>query len=252
MPGEMKYQAIVVAGGKGLRMGGSIPKQFVPVGGRPVLMRTLERLYASLRKLQHFSEKDAAPSAKSAASFPDGGSAVLVLVLPAGQQDYWRSLCAQYDFRIPYRLATGGATRFHSVKNGLAAADAEGLIGVHDGVRPFVSPAVVEAAYRAAEKYGAAVPALPVADSLRLLQPDGSSRPVDRSLMRRVQTPQVFRADWLRAAYGQAYREEFTDDASVVEAAGHSVALVGGNPENIKLTTPWDLQVAEMLCRADV
>ena len=138
------------------------------------------------------------------------------------------------------------------MKNGLAAADAEGLIGVHDGVRPFVSPAVVEAAYRAAEKYGAAVPALPVADSLRLLQPDGSSRPVDRSLMRRVQTPQVFRADWLRAAYGQAYREEFTDDASVVEAAGHSVALVGGNPENIKLTTPWDLQVAEMLCRADV
>lgn len=241
----MKYQAIVVAGGKGLRMGGSIPKQFMPVGGVPVLMRTLESLYGSLQKLQHSSEKVPPLSAES-----DG--AVLILVLPADQQDYWQSLCAQHDFRVPYRLAEGGATRFHSVRNGLALADAEGLIGVHDGVRPFVSPSVVEAAYRAAAEYGAAVPVLPVVDSLRQLRPDGSSVPVDRSPMRLVQTPQVFRADWLRAAYEQPYREEFTDDASVVEAAGHTVALVGGNRENIKITTPWDLQVAEMLCRGDV
>lgn len=238
-------QAIVVAGGRGLRMGGSVPKQFMPVGGLPVLMHTLNRLYASLQKVQRFLEKDAVLLGKRC-------SAIIVLVLPEDQQDYWRSLCAHYDFRIPHRVATGGATRFHSVRNGLAAADEEGLIGVHDGVRPFVSPGVVEAAYEAAARWGAAIPVLPVVDSLRLVRPDGSSAPVDRSAMRLVQTPQVFRADWLREAYGQPYREEFTDDASVVEAAGHAIALVEGNRENIKLTTPWDMQVAEVICRGNV
>lgn len=248
----MKYQAIVVAGGKGVRMGSAVPKQFLPVGGVPVLMRTLENLYAALRNLRHSAGEAPPLSSVGAGTSSGDDGVVLVLVLPVGQIDYWRSLCAQHGFSVPYRLATGGATRFHSVCNGLAAADGEGLIGVHDGVRPFVSHSVVEAAYRAAGRYGAAVPVLPVADSLRQLRPDGSSVPLDRSAIRLVQTPQVFRADWLRAAYRQPYRAEFTDDASVVESSGRAVALVEGNRENIKITTPWDVQVAEMLCRADV
>ena len=214
---------IIVAGGKGLRMGGDIPKQFLPVGGKPILMRTIDR----------FLEYDAGMQ--------------VVLVLPESQQDYWRSLCEQYHFVQPYTLANGGETRFHSVKNGLAkvAPDAT-LIGVHDGVRPFVSLETIRATYDEATRSEAVVPVVEVVETVRHLA-DGKSVTVPRSDYRLVQTPQVFSASLLRAAYEQPYTDFFTDDASVVERFGHAVTLVPGNRENIKITTPFDLRVAEVL-----
>lgn len=222
----MKRYVIVVAGGKGLRMGGEIPKQFLPVGGKPVLMRTVETFYRSV---------------------PDIG---IVLVLPCEQQDYWKKLCRQYDFRIPCTLADGGPTRFHSVQNGLKAVpngEEDALIAVHDGVRPFVSAQVIRNCFEEAACQGAVVPVLDMVDSVRQLTEKGCSVAVDRSRLKLVQTPQTFRADILKKAYGQNFTELFTDDASVVEASGVTVALVSGNRENIKITTPFDLKIAEAL-----
>lgn len=219
---------VVVAGGKGLRMGKDLPKQFLPVGGRPVLMHTLEA----------FHRCDVAMG--------------LVLVLPEAHRDYWDALCRRYDFALPHRVVSGGATRFHSVANGLRAVPPEvRLIGVHDGVRPFVSARLIEALFAAADCHGAAVPAIPVVDSLRHVDACGGSVAVSRSEYRSVQTPQVFRSALLLRAYDTPYRETFTDDASVVEAAGHAVTLVEGEVDNIKITTPRDLAVAEILLRAD-
>lgn len=215
---------IVVAGGKGLRMGGDVPKQFQLLAGRPVLMHTLENLHRTVPEMQ------------------------LVLVLPADQQDYWAQLCAQYAFDIPLRIATGGETRFHSVRNGLALIppEAEGVIGVHDGVRPFVSPEVVRATARKAAACGAAIPVVPVVETVRHREGTGS-RTVNRDEYCLVQTPQFFRCDLLRRAYAQPFSAAFTDDASVVEALGHPVELTEGNRENIKITTPFDKTVGELL-----
>ena len=224
----MKKYVIIVAGGKGLRMGGEVPKQFLPIGGKPVLMRTVEAFY----------QTDAETG--------------IVLVLPQEQQSYWKNLCSQYDFRIPYILADGGCTRFHSVRNGLQVIpdeDSDSLIAVHDGVRPFVSPRVIQECFEAATRWGAVVPVLDMVDSVRQLSEDGSSMAVDRSCLKLVQTPQTFRADILKNAYRQEFTERFTDDASVVEASGVSVALVSGNRENIKITTPFDLKIAEVLLK---
>ena len=225
---------IVVAGGKGLRMGGDVPKQFLPVGGEPVLMRTLRVFHEAL-------------------SSPFGGSegGLLILVLPADQQEYWQRLCDEYRFDVPYRLAAGGETRFHSVKNGLDLIpdDADGVVGVHDGVRPFVSAEVIRRCYDAAREHGAVVPVVPVVETVRQLLPEGGSLTVDRSLYRLVQTPQTFRIALLKEAFRQPYQPSFTDDASVVEHLGHRVVLVDGNRENIKLTTPSDIRYAEYLCK---
>ena len=209
---------VIVAGGKGLRMGADIPKQFLCVGGRPILIRTLER----------FREYDAGLQ--------------IVLVLPHEQQAYWADLCRQYGFSIDYTLADGGPTRFHSVLNGLqkVAPDAA-LIAVHDGVRPYVSTEVIGRCFDEAARSGAVVPVVDVVETLRHLDSDGTSHTVPRSEYVRVQTPQVFEAQLLRRAYAQPFSERFTDDASVVESTGHTVALVAGNVENIKITTPNDL-----------
>lgn len=221
----MKKYAVIVAGGKGLRMGGEIPKQFIPVKGKPVLMRTLEVFHAYDAEVE------------------------LILVLPMAQQDYWKTLCREYDFTLPYRLAAGGETRFHSVANGLALIPdgEEALVAVHDGVRPFVSRDVIAACFEKAVERDAVIPVTDVVETLRECQPDGESRTVDRSQYRLVQTPQTFRAEVLKRAYAQPYRPFFTDDASVVEASGVPVSLVAGNRENIKITTPFDLKIAEAL-----
>lgn len=219
----MKRYAIIVAGGKGLRMGGELPKQFIPVEGRPVLMRTLDAFHACDASIQ------------------------LILVLPHDHQAYWHELCAQYQFAVPHRIADGGATRFHSVQSGLSLVDApEALVAVHDGVRPFVSPEVISRCYAEAEAHGAVVPVIPVVETVRQLVGEGS-KTVARDAYRLVQTPQTFRATLLRRAYEQPYCDAFTDDASVVEALGSAVSLVDGNRENIKLTTPFDLIVAKAL-----
>lgn len=219
----MKNYVIIVAGGKGLRMGGEIPKQFLPVKGKPVLMRTLEAFHAYDPHLE------------------------LILVLPVDQQAYWEKLCTTYGFTLPHRVADGGETRFHSVKNGLALVDEEGLVGVHDGVRPFVSLEVIRNCYREAAQKEAVIPVVEVVETLRKLVGESESETVPRSRYRLVQTPQVFTVSLLKQAYAQPYSPMFTDDASVVEAIGHAVHLIPGNRENIKLTTPFDLKVAEVL-----
>ena len=215
---------IIVAGGKGLRMGSDIPKQFLPIGGKPVLMRTLERFRDYSADLQ------------------------IILVLPEAQQAYWQELCEKYDFKVKYQLANGGQTRFHSVQNGLALVpdDAEGVVGVHDGVRPFPSIEVIKNCYETARTAKAVIPVIPVVETVRHLEGD-SSVTVPRGDYRLVQTPQTFDIQLLKAANRQPYNDGFTDDASVVESYGHAITLVEGNRENIKITTPYDLKIAEVL-----
>ena len=192
---------IIVAGGKGLRMGSDIPKQFLPIGGKPVLMRTLERFRAY-----------------------------------------------SYHFDVEHQIANGGQTRFHSVQNGLALVpdDAEGVVGVHDGVRPFPSIEVIRNCYETARTAKAVIPVIPVVETVRHLEGDKSVT-VPRGDYRLVQTPQTFDIQLLKAANKQPYNDGFTDDASVVESYGHAITLVEGNRENIKITTPYDLKIAEVL-----
>ena len=224
----MNEYIIIVAGGKGLRMGGDIPKQFLPIGGRPVLMQTIERFRAYSPDLR------------------------IILVLPREQQDYWKQLCRDYHYPLPsegsgsYLLADGGETRFHSVQHGLALIpdDAEGVVGVHDGVRPFVAVEVIRRCFETAREAKAVIPVTPVVETLRHIP---SQKNVMRSDYCLVQTPQTFDIQLLKAANRQPYRDAFTDDASVVEAYGHPVTMVEGNRENIKITTPFDLKIAETL-----
>lgn len=220
---------IVVAGGKGLRMGGDIPKQFQLLGGYPILMHTLNRLHESV---------------------PD---ATLILVLPALQQSYWKGLCHKFHFTLPLILADGGETRFHSVLNGLKVVpdDVDGVVGIHDGVRPFVAAEVVKRCMSHAAEMGAVIPVVPVVETIRHLEEQGSVTK-NRDEFRLVQTPQTFRIDVIKNAYRQPYNPLFTDDASVVEASGVSVSLVEGNRENIKITTPFDKLVGEMLIQSNV
>jgi len=230
---------IIVAGGKGLRMGGDVPKQFLPIGGKPVLMRTIERFREYSEDLQ------------------------IILVLPNEQQGYWRELCQQYNFPLPvttplhyregqgggsYLIANGGGTRFHSVQNGLAMIpdDAEGVVGVHDGVRPFPSIDVIRRCYETARTAKAVIPVVSVVETVRHLEETGSVT-VPRNDYRLVQTPQTFDIQLLKAANRQPYNDGFTDDASVVEAFGFDITLVEGNRENIKITTPYDIIVAEAI-----
>lgn len=216
---EIKKAVVIVAGGKGLRMGGDVPKQFLVVDGKPILMHTIERFHDYDSSMQ------------------------IVVVLPKEQIDYWTALCRDYAFDIRVDVAEGGAERFHSVLNGLETVHEDvQLVGVHDGVRPYVSLPVIDACYVAAAERGAAIPVVDVFETLRHLTADGGSRTVPRSEYRLVQTPQVFSASLLREAYMQNYTPAFTDDASVVEAFGHEVTLVPGNRENIKITTRADLK----------
>lgn len=220
----MSDYIIVVAGGKGLRMGSDIPKQFLPIGGKPVLMRTLERFREYSEDLQ------------------------IILVLPEAQQEYWQELCKKYDFKVEYLLANGGQTRFHSVQNGLALVpdNAEGVVGIHDGVRPFPSIGVIRNCYETARIAKAVIPVIPIVETVRHLNNDDSMT-VPRNEYRLVQTPQTFDIQLLKAANHQPYNDGFTDDASVVESYGHKITLVEGNRENIKITTPYDITVAEAI-----
>lgn len=228
----MKRYVLIVAGGKGLRMGGELPKQFIPVEGRPILMHTLDA----------FHRWDT--------------SAGLILVLPEDHQPYWRMLCREIGCKVPHQVVNGGDTRFHTVQNGLrflseemghsSDGNLEALVAVHDGVRPFVTPELISSCFDGAAQNGAIVPVIPVIDSLREMEGAGSF-PVDRSRFRAVQTPQVFTYTLLSEAYKQPYSLLFTDDASVVESMGGTISTVPGDPMNIKITTPFDLIVAKTL-----
>ena len=232
MTRQMKDYVIIVAGGKGLRMGSDIPKQFLPIGGKPVLMRTLERFCKYSNDLQ------------------------IILVLPKAQQAYWQELCREYSFKVEYLLADGGETRFHSVQHGLALIpdDAEGVVGVHDGVRPFPSIEVIRSCYETARTAKAVIPVIPIVETVRELTGTGpvSSITVPRDHYRLVQTPQTFDIQLLKAANRQPYNNSFTDDASVVESYGRQITLVEGNRENIKITTPYDITVAEAIINSQL
>ena len=227
----MKLTVIIVAGGKGLRMGGDLPKQFIPLQGKPVLMHTVETFYKW------------------------DSSACIIIVIPEEHESYWKMLCKELNFTVPHRIVYGGETRFQSVLNGLREAEDEGLIAVHDGVRPFVSQEVISSCFKVAKFFGTAIPVIPMIESVREITGRkkgdifegsfvGESRPLNRSRLCIVQTPQVFKSEILRKAYEQPYDRFFTDDASLVEASGHPIRLVEGNRENIKITTPMDLQYA--------
>lgn len=218
----MTQTIIITAGGIGKRMGASIPKQFIELNGLPVLMHTIQRFY------------NANPSFE------------IIVVLPDAHIQFWKELIDKHLFRVKHQIVEGGKERFFSIKNGLKHATGE-LIGVHDGVRPFVSLEVIEKTYQAAKTNGAAIPVVNLKESVRQID-QNNSLAVDRTKFKIVQTPQCFRADIIQKSYLQPYSSQFTDDASVVELSGHQISLVDGNDENIKITTPMDLKLAEVLC----
>jgi 4-diphosphocytidyl-2-methyl-D-erithritol synthase len=219
----MKRYAIVVAGGNGMRMGAHTPKQFLVIGRKPILMHTIQQFFI-------FD-----PSIK------------IIVVLPNDQIKHWESLCEQYNFNVQHQITFGGSTRFHSVKNGLALIkETDALVAIHDGVRPFVAIRTLSNCYQMAAKLGNSIPVIEAFESVRLSDDEGN-RAIDRNTVKLVQTPQVFIFDQLAKAYTQPQQPFFTDDASVVEEAGFEIHLTDGNRENIKITTPFDLKIAEML-----
>jgi 2-C-methyl-D-erythritol 4-phosphate cytidylyltransferase len=221
---QKKKYVIIVAGGSGKRMGGKLPKQFLLLNGKPLLMHTLSLFRRSVK------------------------SAELILVLPGEYIAYWKKLCKKFSFSVPHTIVEGGATRFHSVKNGLLFTSGNGIVAVHDGVRPLVSEKLISEAFRTARKKGSAVPAVAPSESVRVIK-DGKSFPADRSGVRLVQTPQCFSISKLKNAYQLPFRKLFTDDASVFEASGNRVHLVEGEKRNIKITTREDLATAARLLK---
>ena len=218
----MKKYIIIVAGGSGSRMGSATPKQFLELLGLPILMHTLKKLQQSIA---------------------DGE---IILALPEKEQGTWQSLCEKYHFDVPHQIVNGGESRFHSVQNALQKVKEKSIVAIHDGVRPFVSETVINNCIQSAEKFGVAIPTLPMQDSIRKIS-DNGSQIADRSQFVLVQTPQCFQSEVILTAYQQEYQNSFTDDASVVEQLGHKIYLVEGNKENIKITTPEDLKMAEAL-----
>jgi len=217
---------IIVAGGEGRRLGGQLPKQFLPLGGVPVLWHTLLAFHRYDPSLQ------------------------IIVVLHPAWTAHWQEISRGLLPDIPYQLTTGGETRFHSVRNGLALVREGGLTAVHDASRPLISRNLLQRTFSAAREEGNAVPAVAVTDSLREITPDGN-RPVDRSRYRSIQTPQIFSSRLLKEAFRQPYEPAFTDEATVVECMGEKIHLVEGEKRNIKITTAFDLKVAEMILQMD-
>jgi 2-C-methyl-D-erythritol 4-phosphate cytidylyltransferase len=220
----MRKYALIVAGGSGTRMKTSELKQFMPVAAKPILMYTIECFF-------HYDP-----------SMP------IILVLPEDQQDVWHKLCNTSGFAIPHVPVTGGRTRFHSVQKGLFQLHEEGIVFIHDGVRPFVTTDTLQRCYEAAMKFGNAIPVIPVSESIRQVDKNRNF-PVNRDHYVLIQTPQTFRISLIQSAYRQEYLPEFTDDASVLEKTGETIHLVEGNRENIKITWPEDLLLAEAFFR---
>lgn len=218
----MKKAVIIVAGGSGNRMKSDIPKQFLLLKGKPILMHTIERFFQFDKDIQ------------------------ITLVLPANALSLWKDLCQTYNFAIHHSVTHGGATRFESVRNGLNLINDVDIVAVHDGVRPFVSLGVLESCFSMAISKKAVIPVISPNDSIRIISQDGNHS-IDRSTIAIVQTPQVFDFKTIKSAYKQGYNELFTDDASVVESYGQAITFCKGNVENIKITTPMDLLIAELI-----
>jgi 2-C-methyl-D-erythritol 4-phosphate cytidylyltransferase len=221
----MELYVVIVAGGSGKRMGAEVPKQFLELAGRPVLMHTIERFKA----------------------FND--SIEIITVLPENQLRFWIDLQKKHSFNILHTLVKGGANRFLSVRNGLKFVNSPGIVAIHDGVRPFVSIDTIKRCFEAAEKLGNAIPAISPNESLRIINDQGST-PVNRFHVKQIQTPQVFNAALIKNAYLQEYSPDFTDDATVLEKTGEKINLIEGNRENIKITTPEDLLISSALLKS--
>ena len=219
--GDRKKYAIIVAAGSGSRMGGDIPKQFISVGGKPLLRHTIEK-FLSL-------------------SFPVG----IIVVVNQEKKEYWKKYCQDYDFMDRYAIPSGGITRFHSVQNALQYLPDDSVVAVHDGVRPFVTKEFLEEMFRAGEELGNAIPAIAPVETVREVS-GPESYILRRDDIRLIQTPQVFRSEVIKAAYKLPYDPKYTDDASVAEAAGFRINLVDGLKYNIKITTPEDLEIAKL------
>lgn len=220
----MNKAAILVAGGRGLRMGGPVSKQYLPIAGKPVLMHTLAVFFETDPQIH------------------------LILVLPETDFDFWKSLCEANQFDIPHQLVSGGNTRFQSVRNGLNALPFNsGLVAIHDGVRPFVKAEVIQNSFDEAENSGSAIAVVELKDSIRKVTDDGKSTYQERQYFRLVQTPQTFQIEKIRKAFEVTELPQFTDDATVYEHQGWQVTLIQGNLENIKITTPEDMEYAEFL-----
>ncbi len=209
-----------------MRMGSEIPKQFLLLNEKPVLMHTLQAFYSYDQDMK------------------------IILVLPQDHQGYWKSLCEEFHFQIKHQIADGGVTRFHSVKNGLKYIEDNSIVAIHDGVRPLVSRKIIADAFEAANQQQAAYPVIPVVDTLRQFVSPDKSEIVNRNLFCLVQTPQVFTSEVIIDAYEVDYSEKFTDDISVVEAKGNCTpVMISGERENIKITTSIDILIAEALLK---
>ena len=218
----MEMYVVIVAGGSGKRMGAEIPKQYLELDGRPVLMHTIERFKAFNPVIE------------------------IITVLPENQLRYWVGLTEKYSFTVPHTLVKGGSQRYNSVKNGLKFVGVPGLVAIHDGVRPFVSIDTIRRCFETAEKLGNAIPSISPTESLRLLTEDGNTH-LNRLLVKQIQTPQVFSSALIKKAYTQHFSPEFTDDATVLEMMGEKINLIEGNRENIKITNPEDLLISTVL-----
>lgn len=222
----MKYYAVIVGGGSGSRMQTETPKQFLLLDGRPILMHTIEAFYHS----------DLKPE--------------IILVLNLDFHQYWENLCKEYNFNIPHIVIKGGSQRFHSVKNGINGIKEKAIIAIHDAVRPLVSNELITRSFLTAEELGNAIAAIKSKDSVR--QSDGkTSRALNRDEIFLVQTPQTFSSEILHKAYQQEFRNEFTDDASVVEQMGIAINIIEGDHQNIKITFPEDIQLAHFYLNKD-
>ena len=223
MINEKKYSAVIVAGGKGYRAGGELPKQFLPLGGKPMLMHTINAFYLFNKETR------------------------IIVVLPKEFVSLWQQLCSEHNFVINHRIVVGGETRFHSVKNGLNEVSTEEIVAIHDGARPFVSPELIKKCYEeAVENQCGVIPVIDEVNSVRKLTDKGSEI-IDRSQLKLVQTPQVFPAHLLKSAYELGYDSSYTDDASVAEKYGVNIKLVPGEYTNIKITTSLDIILAEQI-----
>lgn len=224
----MKRYALIVAGGIGARMNRPIPKQFIKIAGRPILMYTIQKFYDLSADID------------------------IILVLPERAMDTWATLVEEYSFNIPLRLVAGGEARVDSVKNGLAAiAYEESLVAIHDGVRPFVKQTIIEESYRMAAQKGNAIATVKLKDSIREIVDEETSQSLDRSRFRLVQTPQTFQTKLIKGAYHGEGIDKLTDDASVAEHAGMEIHLIEGDYKNIKITTPEDLEIAEAFIKSE-
>ncbi|MGE6218996.1 2-C-methyl-D-erythritol 4-phosphate cytidylyltransferase [Nubsella zeaxanthinifaciens] len=223
----MKFYAIIVAGGSGKRMQTAVAKQFLLLNEKPVMMHTLQAF--------HFSEVQ-----------PE-----IIVVLSKDDHDYWKELCQKYNFNIPHTLVEGGKERFHSVRNGLMSIKEDGVVAIHDAVRPVVNTSLITSTFKHALEVGNAIPVVKPSDSVREIEATGS-KILNRDKLVLIQTPQTFDLGQLRIAYQQSFSPIFTDDASVVEAAGFPINLVEGNRNNIKITFPEDLELASFLMKNNI